>query len=143
MRNHRANLLLIWLTIAVLGAVGSVMRAGLVACSDSTGAVQIELGCDQNDRGLCSSISREPRDGGGRTEVPPGPCQDVPLESDLFSTLASSRSTELPVDLGLSSPVFAAAWSPEPVGPASAQGSSGHARPPDAIARLRCIVLTV
>lgn len=151
---HRAIALLCLLAI---GIGQSVLGSLVVRCENSSGQSTIKLACAKSLDGACLSscapedthpCSDEHDDSPG--DHPRLPCKDTPLgEGSNGSKVLRRLSTTDPAPL-IASPVVipAALW------PDTALGTPDHAvsstplaqpnaRPPDSVARLRTVILTV
>ncbi len=143
------------LCLVAFGLGQSAFGPWLVKCEGATGQTSFELWCFKSADGSCrtecdSNISHSPEDGSTPAdeegaEHPPIPCKDTPIggPANAAKILPRSRSID-PVQFVAEVVLIPrpASWA-EPPAPALAEPVSAIVRPPDALARLGAIIMTV
>lgn len=139
MHRSRFHPAIAWLCLIWFGLTSTLLSGGMVVCQDGHGGSRVEWGCDRNIGGECLTSC------GGETGDDPGdshPCQDTPLDAGEQVSKAPPRSTSV---LTIPVPVMAAlVLGLDPPTPARVGWtSSAIERPPDALKRIRTVVLLV
>lgn len=135
---------LFWICLLVIGLGASVLRTGLVLCSDVHGGSRIEWGCQKTVEGECQPLgaARGSKTADDEDPCGPHPCEDIPLEEDVASARIAPRADAPPILL----PLHAARLEFSAVEircDERAEMRSVSTRPPDIAARLRTVILLV
>ncbi len=134
--------LISWLCLFAFAA-NVLVQVGIVECSDGHGGSHLELSCSQNARKECEKSCGPTTGACDQKDRLPHPCEDKPLASDQAQVQAAPPQATLPT---LAVPVFLAAVDPFRIDPPVAcrtQPSRPPAHPPDSLARLRTVIMTV
>ena|ERR1043165_4624731 len=131
-----------WLCLFTF-SVNMLLQGGVVLCSDGHGGSRLEWGCSQTERGECATSCGPASGACQENEQRPHPCKDKPISVDRSLVQAASPQANL---LTLPPPVFIGAVEIFLVNVALMVHSRplrAVARPPDALGRLRSVILTV
>lgn len=140
MRTTRFQLWVTWLCLIAFGASNTLLRSGLVVCSDHEGQ-RIEWGCDRNEAGEClSSGDSRPATHSDDSK----PCDDDALPSDTAPAPTASRGNHVPPPDLLPVPLMIADFGfGNPPSSLRAISVAGGDRHPYPAVMLRCVVLIV
>lgn len=134
---------LAWPCVILLALGGTMLRGGTIVCSDSSGEVRLELRCERGTGGDCDPAGGLLAASDLQHPDAPGPCEDEPLDLELAREPDGSRQLDLPLVGGSSTIALMAVRELEPRVVVALGASARPCRPPDALRRLRCVVLTV
>jgi hypothetical protein len=142
-RMHRRPLqtVLAWLCLSAFWLSHTVIAGNLVVCRDMHGGSRVEWGCGKSASGECRPPSAQGEHSDERAE--PGPCEDIPVQAELQIAKTLSRSTD---QLIASALTLVAVRTPDLFPFRTAAHITpvvAPDRPPDALCRIRTVVLLV
>jgi len=142
---------LIALVCLVAFGLGQVFFSSLgVRCTDASGVTRIEYACIKTTQGACLTPCEAPEahsaeDNHDSDPVAPTPCEDEPLGVQMSAVRQGQTShASVPVFAMVMVAVLETPWSIDHIPPGCVRRSkTERERPPDSLARMRCVILTV
>lgn len=144
---RRPQPLLALLCLLGLGLTNALVAHGWVICRDGHGVTRVERSCQRNASGECVTACGPDADDPGEDhpegEGPAHPCDDTPITDTHQVMRGTSRApAEMPILIPAPCRMMAAG-ADLPRVPRGEWGRAGPMRPPDALYRLRSVILMV
>lgn len=142
MRRFRSNPLIAWLCLICFGLTNTLLAGGVSVCRDAHGGVRIEWGCSRNTSGECVTSC-----GGGAGNTSPDdrgaphPCDDTPLDG--VTQLVKAQPREVNAVLMPALVALPSLWIDTREQTSRLWPRTEPERPPEALKRIRAIVLLV
>ncbi len=142
MRRIRPNPLIAWLCLISFGLTNTLLAGGLAVCRDAHGGSRIEWGCSRNTSGECVSSCG----GGVSSDSPddrgdPHPCTDTPFEG--VPKVVKAQPREANAVLAPTLVAVPSLWVDMREQTRRLCSRVEPERPPEALERIRAIVLLV